>query len=79
MKMAGVFIISTYTLSLRTGIIPRWMVALDLVLALGMLLTISLFSWAPLVFPLWVLLVSLHILVANLRKPRHEPTTATPS
>lgn len=25
MKMAGVFMISTCTLSLRTGIIPRWM------------------------------------------------------
>ena len=61
--------ISTCTLSLLTGIIPRWMVFLDLVLALGMLLTISLFSWTPLVFPLWVLLVSLHILLGNLRKP----------
>jgi hypothetical protein len=79
MKMAGVFMISTCTLSLRTGIFPRWMAFLGLALALILLLTVSLFYWAPLVFPLWVLLISLHILLANLRKPKHEPATATPS
>jgi hypothetical protein len=70
MKMAGVFMLSTCTLSLRTGIIPRWMAYLGLVLALLLLLTINLFYWAPLVFPLWVLLISVHILLANLRKPK---------
>ena len=37
------------------------------------------FSWASLVFPLWVLLISVYILMANLRKPKNEPTTATAS
>jgi hypothetical protein len=73
MKMAGVFMITTCTLSLRTGIIPRWMAYLGLVLALLLLLTVSLFYWAPLVFPLWVLLISVHILLTNLRKPKNEP------
>jgi hypothetical protein len=72
MKMAGVFMLSTCTLSLRTGIIPRWMAYLGMVLALILLLTINLFYWAPLVFPLWILLISVHILLANLRKPRTE-------
>jgi hypothetical protein len=79
MKMAGVFMISTCTLSLRTGIIPRWMAFLGIILALFLLLTVSLFYWAPLIFPLWVLLISLHILLANLRKPKYEPSTAKPS
>jgi hypothetical protein len=70
MKMAGVFMLSTCTLSLRTGIIPRWMAFLGMVLALILLLTINLFYWAPLIFPLWVLLISVHILLANLRKPK---------
>ena len=39
MKMAGVFMITTCTLSLRTGIIPRWMAYLGLVLALFLLLS----------------------------------------
>lgn len=70
MKMAGVFMISTCTLSLRTGIFPRWMAFLGIALALILLLTVSLLYWAPLVFPIWVLLISSHILIANLRKPK---------
>jgi hypothetical protein len=66
MKMAGVFMISTCTLSLRTGIIARWMAYLGLVLALFLLFSLGTFYWAPLVFPLWVLLISVHILLANL-------------
>jgi hypothetical protein len=66
MKMAGVFMISTSTLSLRTGIVPRWMAFLGLGLALLLLLSLGFFYWAPLVFPLWVLLISVHILAANL-------------
>jgi hypothetical protein len=77
LKMAGVFMISTCTLSLRTGIIPRWMAILGLALALFLLFSIGFFYWAPLVFPLWVLLISVHILLANLRRQTSEPTTAT--
>jgi hypothetical protein len=79
MKMAGVFMLSTCTLSLRTGIIPRWMAYLGMVLALILLLTINLFYWAPLVFPLWILLISVHILLANLRKPRTDQAVQNPS
>jgi hypothetical protein len=74
MKMAGVFMISTCSLSLRTGIFPRWMAFLGLALALFLLLSLDFFYWAPLVFPLWVLLISVYILVANLRKSKNEPT-----
>jgi hypothetical protein len=68
LKMAGVFMISTCTLSLRTGIIPRWTAYLGLVLALFLLVSVGTFSWAPMVFPLWVLLISVQILLANLRR-----------
>ena len=68
MKMAGVFMMTTSSLSLRTGIIPRWMAWLGLALALFLLLSLGTLYWAPLVFPLWVLLISVHILVANLRQ-----------
>jgi hypothetical protein len=78
MRMAGVFMISTCTLSLRTGIIPRWMAFLGYAAAFFLLLSISFFYWAPLVFPLWVLLVSLHILWVNLGKPIGESSAAAP-
>lgn len=66
MRMAGVFMISTCTVALRTGIFPRWMAYLGLVLALFLLLSLGALYWAPLVFPLWVLLISVHILLVNL-------------
>jgi hypothetical protein len=78
MKMAGVFMISTCTLSLRTGIIPRWMAYLGLALALFLLLSLGRFSWATLVFPLWVLLISVHILLANLGPSQGQDATSSP-
>jgi len=65
-KMAGVFMITTCTLSIRTGIFPRWMALLGYALALLLLLSTGYFYWVPLVFPLWVLLISGYILLANL-------------
>jgi hypothetical protein len=76
-KMAGVFMITTCTLSLRTGIFPRWMAYLGLALALFLLLSVGFFYWAPLVFPLWVLLISLYILVSNLGRTKSKLITAT--
>ncbi len=67
-KMAAVFMISTSTLALRIRIFPPWLAWLGYALALLMLLSTGyIFSWAPLVVPLWVLLVSLSILRANLK------------
>jgi hypothetical protein len=77
MKMAGVFMITTSTLSLRTGIFPRWMALVGVFLALILLLTVSLLYWAPIVFPLWVLMISVYILLVNIRKPKNEPIPAS--
>jgi hypothetical protein len=66
LRMAGVFMISTCTLAIRIGMFPRWMALLGYVLALFLLLSIGHFGWAPLVFPLWALVVSVYVLIANL-------------
>jgi len=67
-KMAGVFMISTSMIAIRIRIFPRWMAWLGFALALLLLLSTGyIFFWAPLVFPLWVLLVSLNILLSNLK------------
>ena len=65
MKMAGVFMISTSTISLRTRIFPRWMAMLGYVLALVLLLSLGRTEWFLLVFPLWVFLISVYILIDN--------------
>jgi hypothetical protein len=67
LRMAGVFMISTCTLAFRIGTFPRWMAFLGYALAVFLLLSIGRFGWAPLVFPLWTLLVSAYVLVANFR------------
>ena len=67
MRMAGVFMISSCTLFIRLKVTPRWMALLGYVLALVLLLSISHFSWIAIVFPLWVLLISVYILIENLR------------
>lgn len=64
-RMAGVFMISTCTLAIRVGMFPRWMAFLGYVLALFLLLSIGRFGWAPLVFPLWTLMISVYVLFAN--------------
>jgi hypothetical protein len=67
-KMAGVFMILTSTLSLRTGIIPRWMALSGYPLALSLFLCASYFQWFPLIFPLWVLMISMYVLITNLAR-----------
>jgi hypothetical protein len=67
MKMAGVFMITTSTISLKTCLFPRWIVFLSYALALALLLSVGTIQWIPLVFPLWVFLISIQILVENVR------------
>jgi hypothetical protein len=67
MKMAGVFMITTSTISLKTSLFPRWMVFLSYVLALVVLLSVGTIQWIALVFPLWVFLISVHILMEHFR------------
>jgi hypothetical protein len=73
MKMAGVFMITTSTISLQTRIFPRWMAMLGYALALVLLLSLGKMEWFLLVFPLWVLLISVYILIDNF----HERSVAT--
>jgi hypothetical protein len=64
-KMAGVFMMSTCTLSVRIGIFPRWMALLGYALALLLLLSFGYVTWVLPVFPLWVLLISGYLLLAD--------------
>jgi len=73
-KMAGVFMIATSTLAIRTGFIARWIAWLGYAVALLLLLSSRYIERILLVFPLWVLLISLYILIDNLRRP--SPATA---
>ena len=73
-KMAGVFMISTSTILTYTSIAPRWIAILGFVLALGLLIGSSYFTWSFLALPVWVLLISIHILIDNYRGMRKGET-----
>jgi hypothetical protein len=64
-KMAGVFMFSTSTILLRTGIVHRWIAFLGYALGAVLLLSVGIIVWIPLVFPVWVFLISVAILLEN--------------
>jgi hypothetical protein len=64
-RMAGVFIFSTSVIALRTGIFPRWIAFSGFACGLTLLLVISNWLWIAMLFPLWTILVSVHILAVQ--------------
>jgi len=67
MRMEAVFMLCASTISIRTAILPRWMALLGYASALLLLLSFKYFPWITLVFPLWIFLVSLHVLLVSLK------------
>lgn len=72
-KMASVFMITTSTVAIYTGIAPRWLAILGFALALILLFGSFYISWSFLVFPLWVFLLSACILHDSIRKASGQP------
>jgi hypothetical protein len=70
-KTASVFMITTSTIALYTRLTPTWLAVGGYVIALVLLIGSSYFDWSLMVFPLWVLLVSLFILT---EKQTERPT-----
>jgi hypothetical protein len=71
-KMASVFMISTATITLRTAFMAHWLGWLGYAIALILLLGSAILPWVELLFPLWVLLVSVFLLAASLRQTSAE-------
>lgn len=69
LRMAGVTMISLATIWIRTGLMPRWLTVVTYLLALVLLVVTNFSPWVTLVFPAWVLLISLFILWMRLKHP----------
>ena len=67
-KMGAVFMFSTSTVVIQTGIAPRWIAYLGYLLALAVLVGSYYVGWSLAVLPIWVLLMSAFILMDNLRR-----------
>ena len=67
-KMAAVFMFSTSTVTLFTGLAPRWIAFLGFGLAAFILLAGNYIHWSIFILPTWVFLISTYILIDNLRR-----------
>jgi len=67
-KMAAVFMISTSTVVIYTGIAPRWIAFIGHLLALVLLIGSYYIGWSFAILPVWVFLISVYILMDNLRR-----------
>jgi len=66
-RMAGVFMIALGTIWIRTRVMPRLFVFLTYAVALLLLVSTDFTSWLILIFPAWVFVISVFILVVSLR------------
>lgn len=66
-RMAGMFMFVLATIWVRTGVMPRLLGLITYAVAVVLLVSISFIPWMVEVFPVWVLLVSVYILVLNFR------------
>jgi hypothetical protein len=66
--------ISLGTIWIRTGLMHRGWAILTYTLALVLLLSIGYFLWVTLIFPGWVLAVSVYFLILNFRNRSDEGT-----
>jgi hypothetical protein len=69
MRMAAVFTMSSSSLMLRTKAMPRWVAATGIAVGIILLFSPALPMWVDLLFPAWILLISVMILVSGLPDP----------
>jgi len=67
LRMAAVYMLSINSLWTRTKVVPRWLIIVTFVVGLGFLLFAGSIREARFLFPTWVLLTSVYILILNYR------------
>ena len=72
LRMAGVYMISINTLWTRAEVMPRWIIILTYIVALGFLFFAGKLLVARYIFPVWVFLISVYILILNYRRTNDQ-------
>lgn len=78
-RMASVFMLSLGTIWVRTRTMPLWLTVLTYGIAAVLLLVPVYNLWVSVLFPCWVMLVSIYILISNFRAGGHELGPASDS
>jgi len=68
LRMAAVYMLSIGSLWMRTRVVPRWLMLVTYVVGFGFLLFAGGLRETRFLFPGWVLLVSVYILIINYRR-----------
>ena len=73
MRMAAVFTLTTFNIARRTQIVSRWLSLAGLATALVLLVGVGISAWVELLFPVWILALSIDVLAAS---PKGSPASA---
>jgi hypothetical protein len=77
MRMAAVFTLTTVNIARRTEIVSRWLAMAGFAVALVLLVGVGISPWVELLFPAWILALSIDILAAGPGTPAGMPGPAT--
>jgi hypothetical protein len=72
-RMAAVFTLTTVTIARRTKIVSRWLMVAGIVAAVVLLIGSGISVWVELLFPAWILALSVDVLIAGRREPITRP------
>jgi hypothetical protein len=73
LRMAAVFTLTTVTIARRTEIMSRWLTVAGVVTAVVLLVGVGISPWVELLFPLWILAVSIETLAVGSRDLAQAP------
>ena len=79
LRMAAVYMLSIGSLWTRAHVVPRWLTIVTYIVGLSFLLFAGALRWARFIFPAWVLLVSMYILILNYRRTHDKESKEEPS
>jgi hypothetical protein len=72
LRMTGVYMLSINTLWARADVMPRWIIIITYIMALGFLFFAGRLILARYLFPVWVFLISIYILILNYRRKQDQ-------
>lgn len=76
MRMGAVFTLTTVTIARHTKIVAQWLTIAGLAIALVLLVGAGIVPWAELLFPAWILALSIDILITRSRASSAENPAA---
>ena len=75
-RAAGVFLLATATIGIRSRAFPRWFALTGYVIGVMLLIAVTFWDWIVLVLPIWVGIVSLFLLRRERSRRKAPPDAA---